>query len=105
MDLQFMMSTDATQLSTTTDDLTQLSIWIVLILLETCSSDLVHATRQMAVFALPSVTFSSRLPSWFSMNHLLPFCSSLGGFFAAAALATGAAFAACDTGTYTWTDG
>jgi hypothetical protein len=35
------------------------------------------------------------------MNHLLPLCSILGGFFAAAALATGAAFAACDTETYT----
>ena len=56
MDLQFMMSTDATQLSTTTDDLTQLSIWIVFLLLATWRSDLEHATRQMAVFALPSVT-------------------------------------------------
>ena len=73
----------------------------VLILLDTCSNDLVQATRQMAVLALPSVTLRSRLPSWFSMNHLAPLCSVLGGFFAAAAFTTGAALAACATETDT----
>mmetsp|Transcript_46665 Transcript_46665/g.97676 ORF Transcript_46665/g.97676 Transcript_46665/m.97676 type:complete len:266 (+) Transcript_46665:130-927(+) len=84
-DLQLMMSTDATHESTTTDDLLHPSICSVLIFPGICSSEPLHCTRHTAVLTLHSVILRSRLPSKFSMNHLAPCCSILGGFLAAAA--------------------